>query len=116
MVVFNGTVKVRVIEASDLKPTEWSTRLLSLKSQQSILDPYVSIDVDEYIIVNKTMSMTKTSTPKWDEEFTSEVHQGKSIGFTVFHDSAIPPDDFVANCRLNFEDLDQEINDVWVII
>jgi novel protein kinase C epsilon type len=114
MIVFNGTVKVRIIESTDLKPTEWSTRLRSLKSQGSILDPYVSIDIDENIILNKTTTMTKTSVPKWNEDFTSEVHQGKSIGFTVFHDSAIPPHDFVANCRINFEDLDQDVCDLWL--
>lgn len=118
MVIFNGTVKIRIIEASDLKPTEWSIRLLSsgkTQSQQpqSVLDPYVSIDIDEYLL-NKTLAAQKTSSPRWDEDFSTEVHQGHTVGFTVFHDSAIPPDDFVANCRLGFDELQREKSDFWV--
>lgn len=117
MVVFNGTVKIKIIEAENLKPTEWSTRISKLVSvqkqqQQTTLDPYVSIDIDEYHVNNST-TKTKTCSPKWDEDFSSEVHNGESIGFTVFH-KTIPVDDFVSNCRLNFEDLDKEINDCWV--
>lgn len=40
-----------------------------------------------------------------------------SLGITVFHDAAIPPDDFVANCTIPFEDLmlrDKEATDFWV--
>lgn len=39
-----------------------------------------------------------------------------SLGITVFHDAAIPPDDFVANCTIPFEDLmhrDKEATDFW---
>lgn len=129
MVVFNGTVKVRVIEAAELRPTEWSTRFNSLttavvpsvaakaatskESSTNILDPYVSIDVDEYHVGNTTVK-SKTATPKWEEEFSSEVHNGEQVGFTVFHKTAIPPDDFVANARIGFEDLNKQVNDFWV--
>ncbi len=46
------------------------------------------------------------------------MHNGKSIGFTVFHDCAIPPDDFVANCRVEFADLDtsKPTHDLWVSV
>lgn len=40
-----------------------------------------------------------------------------SLGITVFHDAAIPPDDFVANCTIPFEDLihrDKDATDFWV--
>lgn len=43
----------------------------------------------------------------------------KNIGLTVFHDAAIPPDDFVANCTIPFEDLahrEKEQQDFWVNI
>lgn len=137
MAVFNGTIKVRVIEAADLRPTEWSTRFNSLttsvvgtvpkpgggggtssSSSSSAaasysLDPYVSVDVDEYH-VGTTATKTKCSNPKWDEEFTSEIHNGEQLGFTVFHKTAIPPDDFVANARIAFEDLSKQINRFWV--
>lgn len=127
MAVFNGSIKVRVIEATDLKPTEWSKRFNSLttsvvsnaskpgssSSTAHVLDPYVSVDVDEYH-VGTTAVKTKCSNPKWDEEFTSEIHNGQQLGFTVFHKTAIPPDDFVANARIAFEDLSKQINRFWV--
>lgn len=40
-----------------------------------------------------------------------------SLGFTVFHDAAIPPDDFVANCTIPFDELmhrDKDATDFWV--
>lgn len=47
--------------------------------------------------------------------FQHEIHDGKALGFTVFHDCVIPPDDFVANCRIIFEDLKPKaVNDIWV--
>lgn len=130
MVVFNGTLKVKVIEAKDLRPTEWSTRFNSLTtsvvpgaaakstatattSATAILDPYISIDVDEYHVGNST-TKPKCTNPKWDEEFSSEVHNGEQIGFTVFHKTAIPPDDFVANARIGFDDLNKQVNEFWV--
>lgn len=45
----------------------------------------------------------------------AEVHNGHELEFTVFHDCALPPDDFVANCRIQFEDLKIGANnDIWV--
>ena len=37
----------------------------------------------------------------------------------VFHDAAIPPDDFVANCSIAFDELlndskDQQTSDFWI--
>ena len=43
------------------------------------------------------------------------MRNGKALGFTVFHDCALPPDDFVANCRLAFTDLKiGSQNDIWI--
>lgn len=37
------------------------------------------------------------------------------MGFTIFHDCALPPDDFVANCRITFDHLKTaQPNDIWV--
>ena len=40
------------------------------------------------------------------------------VGFTVFHDSTMPPDDFIANCKISLSELiekeDQPTHDVWV--
>lgn len=53
----------------------------------------------------------------WNETFIHEVHNAKILCLTVFHDAAIPPDDFVANCNIPFEDLahrEKEQQDFWV--
>ena len=68
-------------------------------------------------LVHSPQSSTKQKTfrPSWNEEFTSEIHNGQMIGITVFHDAAIPPDEFVANCSVAFEDIvAQQKNDFWV--
>ena len=81
-----------------------------------LIDPYVSVDVDE-LNVARTSTKQKTFRPSWNEEFTSEIHNGQMIGITVFHDAAIPPDEFVANCSVAFEDIvAQQKNDFWVSI
>jgi novel protein kinase C epsilon type len=44
----------------------------------------------------------------------TEVRNGKELGFTVFHDCALPPDDFVSNCRITFDHLKLSgLNDIW---
>ncbi|XP_023215923.1 calcium-independent protein kinase C-like isoform X4 [Centruroides sculpturatus] len=103
---FTGTVKLKICEAVDLRPTEFSTRHANVvgKQQQMLIDPYVSIDVDE-IHIDRSSTKQKTSKPIWNEYFTSEVHNAQLLGLTVFHDAAIPPDDFVANCTISFDEL-----------
>ncbi|KAK0413493.1 hypothetical protein QR680_006838 [Steinernema hermaphroditum] len=114
MTIFNGTAKIRVVEARDLRPTEWSKRF-NINSDQTVqLDSYVNVDCDEYHI-GQTLTRPKTDTPVWNEDYETEVHNGKVLGFTVFHDCALPPDDFVANCRIPFDDLKIATNnDIWV--
>lgn len=42
------------------------------------------------------------------------MRDGKELGFTVFHDCALPPDDFVSNCRITFDHLKlATVNDIW---
>ena len=92
-----------------------STRQVVGLKAPTLIDPYVTIDVDE-IVVARTHAKQKCSNPVWNEEFFAEVHNGKNLGFTVFHDASIPPDEFVANCALSFEDLynNKNSNDFWV--
>lgn len=79
-----------------------------------VFDPYIAVDVDE-IPFARTQTKPKTLAPVWNEEMSTEVTNAQSIGFTVFHDSAIPPDEFVANCTVAFEDLaTQKKSDIWV--
>ncbi|KRZ05362.1 Protein kinase C-like 1B, partial [Trichinella zimbabwensis] len=117
MVAFTGSVGIRVIEAANLKPTEWSTRFSSLTTglrQTGVaIDPYVNVDIDEYR-VGRTLVKQKTSAPGWDERFQGKASNADTVGFTVFHNCAIPPDVFVANCRLSFEDLQLGSNNLWI--
>lgn len=118
MVFFNGSVKIKICEAVDLKPTDFSLRLQmgSTKEKASqMIEPYVNIDVDE-VYVAKTTTKPKSVKPQWiwNEDFTSEVHNGQNVNLTVFHDAAIPPDEFVANCTIPFDDVKGK-SDFWVI-
>ncbi|NP_001301086.1 calcium-independent protein kinase C-like [Limulus polyphemus] len=118
---FSGTLKLKLCEAIDLKPTEYATRHANVVGKQQLaIDPYVSIDIDE-VHVDRSSTKQKTFKPIWNEFFTSEVHNGQNLGLTVFHDAAIPPDDFVANCTISFEEIltsSKEANsnesDIWV--
>ncbi|CAG5123086.1 unnamed protein product, partial [Candidula unifasciata] len=117
MVFFNGSVKIKICEAVDLRPTDFSLRMQlgSGKDKASqMIEPYVNIDVDE-VYVAKTTTKAKSTKPQWvwNEDFTSEVHNGQNVNLTVFHDAAIPPDEFVANCTIPFDDV-KEKSDFWV--
>ncbi|KAJ0173402.1 hypothetical protein K1T71_010551 [Dendrolimus kikuchii] len=116
--MFSGTVRVRVCEATGLRPTDFQKRhnMTFGKPDDQPIDPYVSIDADEHHL-DRSSTKAKTFDPVWNETFQHEVHNVTSLGITVFHDAAIPPDDFVANCTIPFEDLmhrDKDASDFWV--
>lgn len=70
------------------------------------------------IFIDRSTTKPKTFDPVWNEYFVHEVHGATCLGLTVFHDASIPPDDFVANCTIPFEDLlarDRDAVDFWVI-
>ena len=115
MSFFNGSIKLKICEAVELKPTDFATRhQVGVNKSLSLIDPYISVDVDE-VHIAKTTTKPRTFKPTWNEEFTTEVHHGQQIGLTVFHDAAILPDEFVANCTVAFEDLaDKQTSDIWV--
>nr|XP_020462320.1 protein kinase C epsilon type-like [Monopterus albus] len=105
MVVFNGQLKIRICEAVDLKPTAWSLRhAVGPKTQTFLLDTYIALNVDDSR-VGQTSTKQKTNSPAWNDEFTTEVHDGRKIELSVFHDAPIGYDDFVANCIIQFEDI-----------
>ncbi|XP_058241352.1 protein kinase C epsilon type [Hemibagrus wyckioides] len=105
MVVFNGLLKIKIIEALDLKPTAWSLRhAVGPKAQSFLLDPYIALNVDDSR-VGQTSTKPKTNSPAWHDEFVAEVRDGHKIELSVFHDAPIGYDDFVANCTIQFEDL-----------
>lgn len=112
---FTGSVKLKVIAATDLKPAILAQRRTfgGLKS----IDPYVSVNVDDRHIA-QTTSKQKTSTPIWNEEFESEIENGETLGITVFHNAIMPPDPFVANKSVPFEEIMnwgvKGVSDIWV--
>ena len=113
MVFFNGSMKIKVCEAVDLKPTDFATRHSMSNKNFQLIDPYISVDVDEEPVA-KTTTKQRTFKPSWNEEFTTEVHNGQILNLTVFHD-AIATDEFVANCSVAFEDLGgKQSSDIWV--
>ncbi|XP_022603877.1 protein kinase C epsilon type-like [Seriola dumerili] len=105
MVVFNGQLKIKICEALSLKPTAWSLRhAVGPKTQTFLLDTYIALNVDDSR-VGQTCTKQKTNSPAWNDEFTTEVHDGRRIELSVFHDAPIGYDDFVANCIIQFEDI-----------
>lgn len=115
MVFFNGSMKLKICEAVDLRPTDYSARFsmgATKKDVEAALDPYIAFDVDE-LHVARTTTKVKTSKPIWNEDFTAEIHNGQNFGLTVFHDAAIPPDEFVANCSIPFQDMKNQA-DIWI--
>lgn len=112
MLYFNGNLKIRICEAVDLRPTDCATRYSTTTNKNNqLLDPYISIDIDE-IHFARTTTKGKTFKPIWNEDFTTTIRNGQTLGLTVFHDAALAPS-FVANCSLPIEDL-KNSKDVWV--
>lgn len=114
--MFTGTVRIKICEAQGLRPTDCSKRHTFGKADEQLLDPYVTIDVDDGHL-GQTTTKPKTFDPLWNEYFELQVQTAKLLTLTVFHDAAIPPDVFVANISITFEDLlarDKEETDFWV--
>ncbi|XP_054155840.1 calcium-independent protein kinase C-like [Oppia nitens] len=107
---FTGSVRLCIIEANELKPTQFSVRhkLDSVVGKsggsQMLIDPYVHITVDDQPI-DKSSTKQRTFRPQWNELFSFDVKEAQNLQLTVFHDASIPPDDFVANCSICFDDL-----------
>lgn len=109
--MFSGTVRIKLCEAQNLRPTDCSTRF-----GKAGMDPYVTIDVDDTHVAQST-TRPKTFDPVWNEFFEHGVENAKTLTLTVFHDAAIGPDVFVANCSLPFDDLlnrEKDEADFWV--
>ncbi|CAG9813272.1 unnamed protein product [Phaedon cochleariae] len=114
--MFTGTLRVKICEAEGLRPTDFSKRHTFGKTDEQLLDPYVTIDVDDTPVAQST-SKQKTFDPVWNEYFEHQVEHAKMLTLTVFHDAAIPPDVFVANVSIPFEDLlnrERDESDFWV--
>ncbi|XP_055014385.1 protein kinase C eta type [Boleophthalmus pectinirostris] len=107
---FNGYLKLRIGEAVELKPTTYSLRhSVIFNKAPPTLDPYIVVKVDEFKI-GQTHTKQKTNMPTYNEEFCLNVNDGVHIELTVFHETPIGYDNFVANCTIQFEDLIQKAN------
>ncbi|XP_056446298.1 protein kinase C eta type [Gadus chalcogrammus] len=107
---FKGHLKLRIGEAVNLKPTTYSLRhsVIFNKAPPS-LDPYIVIKVDDFK-VGQTITKQKTNSPTYNEDFSVDVSDGKSVELAVFHETPIGYDDFVANCCIRFEELIESSN------
>ncbi|CAH8494805.1 unnamed protein product [Dicrocoelium dendriticum] len=114
MEYFSGALRIRIIEASDLKPTACATRhsIRPTAKLCELLDPYVTVDVDD-IAIGKSSTKSRTNTPQWKEDIYAEVSYTQQLTFTVYHDAAIPPDDFVAIVELAIRNV-RSGEDVWL--
>ena len=113
MTIFSGVIKIKVIEAESLKATDYSTRIFQNSFKGFCVSPYVSLDIDD-VLIGRTQAKPRTQNPQYNEEFTSELlHTGRFINATVFHDSALPPDEFVANCTVTLTHLKLGSNNLW---
>ncbi|CAO1406792.1 unnamed protein product [Diamesa tonsa] len=115
--MFSGTLRVKIYEANGLRPTDYQKRHeLTFAKNDKLLDPYVSLDVDEKFI-DKSSIKAKTFDPSWSETFIHEVENANTLGITIFHKAPID-DVFNANATISFEDLvsrsQQDQTDFWV--
>ncbi|NP_001085794.1 protein kinase C eta L homeolog [Xenopus laevis] len=101
---FNGSLKLKIGEAVELQPTRWSMRHSVFKKGSYLLDPYITINVDECRI-GQTSIKHRTNKPTYNEEFCVTVSEGSKVELAVFHETPIGYDDFVAHCTLSFEEL-----------
>uniref|UniRef100_A0A8D0DN56 Protein kinase C n=1 Tax=Salvator merianae TaxID=96440 RepID=A0A8D0DN56_SALMN len=101
---FNGYMKVRIGEAVGLQPTRWSLRHSLFKKGHQLLDPYITLSVDQ-VRVGQTSTKQKTNKPTYNEVFCAPVTDGCQLELAVFHGTPIGYDDFVANCTVHFQDL-----------
>ncbi|XP_017489560.1 PREDICTED: calcium-independent protein kinase C-like [Rhagoletis zephyria] len=117
--MFTGKLQIKVCEAIGLRPTDFQKRhnlTFGKLADEQPIDPYISIDVDDNHF-DRSTTRPKTFDPVWNEQFVHDVTNAKNINLTVFHDAALPPDDFVANCQIPFEDIMQNetgVLDLWV--
>ena len=111
--VFKGNAKIKVIEAENLKATDYSTRIFATSTFQ--ISPYINLDIDD-VPIGRTITKQRSTNPIFNEEFTADVHSGHIIKFTVFHDAALPPDEFVANCSFPLDRLkgENKSSDLWL--
>ncbi|XP_077411768.1 protein kinase C eta type [Vanacampus margaritifer] len=108
---FYGHIQLRIGEAVDLKPTNLYRRhsLIFLKNAPANIDPYIVLKVDD-TKMGQTHTKQKTNSPTYNEDFNFSVRDAEHVELTVFNDTPIGYDDFVANCTIRFVDLMRTAN------
>ncbi|XP_065833095.1 protein kinase C-like 1B isoform X2 [Oscarella lobularis] len=96
---FSGTLHVKILEASALKPPTIPGGITL-----TTIDPYVRVSYDD-IFLEQTKSKDKTTNPLWNEEIEGELYRAENLEITVFHKSLVPPEPFVANVSIPFEEI-----------
>ncbi|EDS38639.1 protein kinase C [Culex quinquefasciatus] len=116
--MFTGTLRLKICEACGLRPTDFQTRhtmTFGRLGDQQLIDPYVSIDVDQNFI-DRSTTKQRTFDPVWNESFIHEVENANVLGMTIFHEGPIT-DVFVANMTIPFDDLvtrnENDQQDFW---
>ncbi|XP_051500569.1 protein kinase C, eta, b [Myxocyprinus asiaticus] len=104
---FNGYLRLRIGESVGLKPTISSTR--HTLQRKVHLDPYIVVKVDS-VKVGQTATHSKTNKPNFNEEFCPYISNGKELEVAVFHSTPIGYDDFVANYRIQLDELIKSSN------
>ncbi|CAF2313199.1 unnamed protein product [Rotaria sp. Silwood2] len=104
---------LKIIEADNLRATQHSTRYFPQNPSTTYVSPYVSVDIDD-LPLGRTHTKEKTTTPAYNEEFSSDVYNGHQLHFTIFHDAALPPDEFVADSTIKFENIHDKKSDIWI--
>ena len=102
-------MKITKLFLSLLKVRHKLDAVVGKGGQQMLIDPYVNIAVDD-ISIDRSSTKQRTFKPLWNECFVCDVKDAQNLLLTVFHDAAIPPDDFVANCSIAFDDLMADVS------
>ncbi|XP_064403529.1 calcium-independent protein kinase C-like isoform X2 [Halichondria panicea] len=98
---FTGVASIHIIEATGLRPVA-----LPGGKTLSIMDPYVVVDFNN-IFFGRTVARKQTVNPIWGETLTESVTDAQMMQFTLFHNSLIPPDRFLAHAQIYVSEMMQ---------
>lgn len=108
--VFNGKAIIKIIEAQQLKPTDFS---LQCQSSTLIVSPYIYIDIDD-LPIGRTQTVKKEANPSYMQEYEVDVLSGYQLNFNIFHNAALPPDQFVAGSSIKFTEIKAKGKNIWL--
>ncbi len=98
---FTGVASIHIIEATGLRPVACPGG-----KTLTIMDPYVVVDFNN-IFFGRTVAKKQTVNPIWGETLTESVTDAQMMQFTLFHNSLIPPDNFIAHAQIYVSEMMQ---------